>query len=348
MNIETVVEEALKQKIATAIGVSVVKSDRVLFEIVRGKTEENGDFITNETLFDLASLTKVVFTTPYILKLVEEGFLSINDPVSLYIEGFPGNITLKNLLTHTAGLKAWLPIFASNLQASNDRPYEVEEIKKEEAIEKILKYGIEGPPDKQVEYSDLGFILLGFIIEKITNKSLKENARSFFDDLLMYDTGFEVKGSVCATEVLNGKRLKGVVHDENARALGGASGHAGLFSNLKDLEQYSKFILNKGFVSSKRILIEDSIRLMRESFTDGLKPERTIGFVKGKFLSGGPDFASDDSIGHTGFTGTSIFFDFEKDISITILTNRVYFGRDNNKHMHLRRVIGNLVYKEIL
>ncbi|BAL80428.1 serine hydrolase domain-containing protein [Caldisericum exile] len=349
MKLEKVIDDALENKIATGIAVSIVDRKNRIFEITKGHTEEEGEDITKATLFDLASLTKVVFTTPYILKLVEDGLLSINDPVSLYVNGFPENITLKNLLTHTGGLKPWLPLFSDDLNIDNSKPYEVKQITKEEAIDKIIKFGIDASPNVKVEYSDLGFILLGFIIETITKKDLKECAREFFDEISMFSTTFgPVQGDVASTEIVQGKHLKGIVHDENARALGGISGHAGLFSNLNDLERYALFILNSGSIDEKRILTEDSIVLMKETATTDLKPERTIGFIKGKYLSTAPDFASVESIGHTGFTGTSIYFDFKRSIAIIILTNRVYYGRENNKHMHLRRIIGNLIYKEIL
>lgn len=348
MNLEYIIKKAIEDKVATGIAVGIVKKDGKVNEFVYGKTEEGGANITRDTLFDLASLTKVVFTTPYILRLIEEGEISLNDPLNLFIEGFEDEITIKNLLTHTSGLKSWLPLFSSDINLTNEVPYEVNTISKENAIEKILKYGIESHPNAKVEYSDLGFILLGFVIEKVVERPLRDVAKEFLNSLGMEKTSYEASGMVCATEEVGGKHLVGVVHDENARSLGGVSGHAGLFSNLKDLEKYALIILNEGTYDSNKFFLRESIRLIQETATNELKPERTIGFVKGRYLSTAPDFAPFDSIGHTGFTGTSIYFDFEKGISIIILTNRVYYGRKNTKHMHFRRVIGNLIYKELL
>jgi CubicO group peptidase (beta-lactamase class C family) len=348
MKIKEILDKSLEENVATGLAFAVLRKDKVIFEYTAGKTGEEGEPINENTLFDLASLTKVVFTTPVILRLVEDGLISLKDPISYYLKDFPTNVTLLNLITHTAGLKAWIPLFSDDLSLTTEEPHDVKIITKTEALEKIKKFGFVRLPNEVVEYSDLGFILLGFIIEDVLQKPLKEIAREFYDDLGMFDTGFEAKGSVVETELVKGIHIKGVVHDENARALGGASGHAGLFSNLKDLETFSLLILNEGKFLDKTLLTPFSFKLIRTTFTEGLNEERTVGFVKGRSLNIAPDFAPDDSIGHSGFTGTSIFFDFENSISIILLTNRVYFGRKNMLHMHLRRIVSNKVYTELL
>jgi CubicO group peptidase (beta-lactamase class C family) len=167
--------------------------------------------------------------------------------------------------------------------------------------------------------------------------------------LQMKSTVFNPKTEkVAATEKVEGIRLKGVVHDENARALGGVSTNAGLFSNLEDLEAFVQMMLNFGKLKENKVLTRYSVMQMLKVQTGTLMPRRTVGWLSGKYFSGAPDFASEKSIGHSGFTGTSIFMDFERKVGIIILTNRVYYGRANRKHIRLRRLISNAVYGELL
>ena len=339
MEIERIIENAVNEKAATGIAISFVtenKTERFVF----GKTEENGTDINEKTLFDLASLTKSIFTAPLTLKFAEEGILSINDSVSYYLKGFPEEITIRSLLTHTSGIAAWLPLY-KKIPIGEPKGESVKNITLQEAVEKIKMFGIKRKPFEKVEYSCMGYILLGAILEKVSGKNLKTISEEFFESMSMKDTGFLPKGDdIAATESVNGTRLKGIVHDENARALSGVSTNAGLFSNVTDLEKFVRVMLKGG----ASILSPFSVNLMREKQTGNLIPERTIGWLKGRFFNGAPDFAPEDSIGHSGFTGTSIFIDFENEYGVIILTNRVYYGRENKKHIRLRRIVSNTFY----
>ncbi len=345
--IKALVQSAIKEKVATAVAVSLVKKDGTVFEIAEGKEEEGGKNITTHTLFDLASLTKVVFTTPIVLRFAERGLLSIRDPLNLYLENFPPEITLEVLLTHTSGITAWLPLYKNPPVGVPQHLDKVPRITLSEAVRKIREFGIVRKPFEKVEYSCMNYILLGAVMEKVSGKKLEQIASEFFAEAGMRETMFNpLKGS--AKSIAATENIKGLVHDENARALGGVSTNAGLFSSLKDASLFAKMLLSEGTLSGRRILSRHSISLMRSARTGNLSPGRTVGWISGLDFSGAPDFASQNSIGHSGFTGTSIFIDFDADAAIVILTNRVYYGRDNKKHIRLRRTLSNAIYGEFL
>ncbi len=343
--IENIIKKALSEKTATAIALGVVRNGKKPLFILRGREEENGAEITKDTLFDIASLTKVVFTAPLVLQFAEKGMLSLKDSLSYYVNGFPEEITILSLLSHTSGIVSWLPLYSEKCKGAPEKLEKMPKISLKTAVERIKKCGIARKPFQKVEYSCTNYILLAYILEKVSGEPLEELAKGFFGEIGTKNTIFNPppeKPSV-ATE-----NLKGTVHDENARALRGISGNAGIFSSLSDLVKFSEMILNGGISGKKKILSRLSIKLMREVQTGNLRPRRTAGWVHGKDFGGAPDFASEDSIGHSGFTGTSMFVDFKENIAIVILTNRVYYGRENKKHLRLRRILSNAVYGEVL
>ncbi len=344
--IKKIISDVVSNKVATGIAVAVVRKNSDPVFIVSGREEEKrGNEITKDTLFDIASLTKVVFTAPLVMRFVEKGYLSLRDSLSEYLNGFPEDITILSLLTHTSGIVAWLPLFDKECKGTPEKLDSVPKITLETAVERIKRCGIIRKPFEKVEYSCMNYILLGAVLEKISGKSLKELSEEFFRSLGMQSTGFnpEKGKQVAATE-----GLKGVVHDENARSLSGISTNAGIFSSASDLALFSEMMLGEGALrNGERVLSQFSVRLMREVKTGNLSPRRTVGWIYGKDFNGAPDFAPDDSIGHSGFTGTSMFLDFKNGIGIIILTNRVYYGRNNKKHIRLRRVLSNAIYAEV-
>lgn len=343
--VKNIIKKALSEKTATAIALGVVRKGEKPLLIALGKEEENGAEITKDTLFDIASLTKVVFTAPLVLKFAEKGMLSLKDSLNFYISGFPEEITLLSLLSHTSGIISWLPLYSEKCEGAPEKLQEVPEITLETAVERIKKCGIVRKPFQKVEYSCMNYILLAYILKKVSGEPLEKLAKEFFGEIGMENTMFNPPPEKPAVATEN---LKGTVHDENARALRGVSGNAGIFSSLSDLSKFSEMILNGGVSGEKKFLSRFSIKLMREVQTGNLRPRRTAGWIYGKDFGGAPDFASEDSIGHSGFTGTSMFFDFKGNIAIIILTNRVYYGRENKKHIRLRRILSNAVYGEIL
>lgn len=277
------------------------------------------------TVFDLASLTKVVATLPAILKLMDEGELRLDDSVSYFVPEFghegKETITIRHLLTHTSGLPAHIPYYEENLNT-------------QQIINRIYNQSLEYRPGDKVVYSDLGLIMLYKIVETITSESFVDFvAREIFTPLEMEETGFNpsfAKEQYAVTEY--SEKLKayktGIVHDENTESMGGISGHAGLFAPVQDLAKYAQMIENNGVYHGKQILSEAGLHLSRKNFTPFGEEYRGLGWIlKGPTHSSCGDYFSDRSYGHTGFTGTSIWFDPDIDLHVILLTNRVHFGR---------------------
>ncbi len=284
------------------------------------------------TIFDLASLTKVVVTTTLALQLVESGAWNLTDPVSCYVNEFTNQeITLKNLLTHTSGLTPWTNLFSGTTD-------------KDEALERLLtdRWPILEPvlpPNKRVIYSDLNFILLGLALERVKGDNLNDLSREkIFRPLGMEDTGFnpsdELLERIAPTEDTPTRGIiRGQVHDENCRALGGASGHAGLFATAKDLGKFVACLLNGGKFKGERILGTATVDLLGRDFTKSIKGDRrTVGWqLQGEDADSAGDLLSPESIGHTGFTGGSIWIDRSRNLGIVFLTNRVHPDRARGK-----------------
>lgn len=289
------------------------------------------------TIFDLASLTKVVATLPLVLKLIERGTFRLDDKVQYFLPHYhTDEITLKHLLTHTSGLPA-------------HKPYYQESLSKDEYIDRICSEPLISKVGERVIYSDLGLILLYKIIEIVTEEKFEDLVKKeIFDPLQMKETGFNLNIShdrFAATEYsekLNYYKI-GVVHDENAESMGGISGHAGLFSTIKDLANYTSMIENEGVFQGKRILSSASLLLARENFTPFDEEYRGLGWMlKSKNNSSCGDLFSKKSYGHTGFTGTSIWFDPEIKLHVILLTNRVHLGR-KEAIIRLRPRLHNLI-----
>lgn len=296
-----------------------------------------------DTIFDLASLTKVVSTLPSILKLLDDGKITLKDPVYSYIPAFKNNrkeaIQIIHLLTHTSGLSSFHTFYKENLN-------------RDEILQKIYEDSLEYEPGTKVIYSDLGYILLSIIVEIVSNQPFNEFVETnIFKPLNMTETHFRPdyeENRFAATEYYEElKTFKlGTVHDENADCLGGVSGHAGLFSTVTDLDKYISMFQKEGMYNNNRILSEQSIRLSRENHTFFAKDRRGLGWnLKGPDASCGK-YCSTQTYGHTGFTGTSIWVDPEINLSIILLTNRVHFGRDVSIG-HLRSKVHNIIRKNI-
>jgi len=307
--------------------------------------------MSRDTIFDLASLTKVVVTTTLALRLMEKGKWKLSDPVERYLEEFDNSgITLHQLLTHTSGLTAWADLFSG----SDNR---------EDALDKLFtdRWPILEPvvpPGEQVIYSDLNFILLGLAIERSIGADLAEFAREeIFVPLDMKDTCFkpkrEVRNRVAPTEdsPLRKGVIRGRVHDENCFALGEVSGHAGLFSTASDLGNFVSALLNDERPGNEGLLSTEAINLLKRNFTEGLSQNRGLGWrLAGKEATSAGDFFSASAFGHTGFTGGSIWLDPFRNVGTIILTNRVHPERNRGKEAigDFRARTHNLILGEIL
>ena len=288
--------------------------------------------MTAGTVFDLASLTKVVATTMATLALAGQRRLGLGDPVTRYLPGFAssagpaGPVTLWHLLTHTAGL----PDTRKFYEWCGTR---------EELLRDLAATLLSAPPGTQVTYSDLGFIALGEIVAQVAGQPLDQAVRRLVTEPLgMTGTGYNLAGPpgrFAATERrADGTCWTGIVHDENARLMGGVAGHAGLFSTVADLARFAGW-----WVSAADGPVPARLRRVAESSqTAGLGGCRGLGWVCAgdRFdILGGHWPGS--AVCHTGFTGTSLALDSPSGAWVILLTNAVHFGRDNTAIKALRR-----------
>lgn len=331
MNDEVIcfLKKEIKKKNIPGLVIKVTQKNDVLLKKALGwRIDFNNEKepMQLDTVFDLASLTKVVATLPAILKLVDSGVISLKDPVFRYLPEFKKNnkekITLFNLLTHTSGLPSY-------------KRFHLEDLNRKNIANLISQDNLIYPTDSKVIYSDLGFILLSEIIKKVTTLNISEfTKQEIFNPLEMLETEFKPNFSMnryAATEYeksIESYKL-GTVHDENAEVFGGISGHAGLFSTADDLSKFAKMIENNGAYKNKRILSERIIKLSRKNLTKSKGVPRGLGWqlkpTNTKINTNG--YFSEESYGHTGFTGTSIWFDPTQKINVILLTNRVHYGR---------------------
>lgn len=292
-----------------------------------------------DTLYDMASLTKVIVTTTAAMILLEQGKIRLNDTVKLYVPKFRHpNITIWDLMTHTSGLPSDVP--GSLYRADG-------------GLEKyLLSPEVIYPKNSKILYSDIGYILLGYVIEAVSGMTLDKFAEEYiFRPLEMVDSCYNPQDqSRCApTEVYDKVVTRGYVHDEKAYALGGVAGHAGLFSTVKDVSHFMEMILNDGVYKGKQVLSKKSIDLLFTPQVAEYKGISTVPYRRGlgwiiqgeNSVSG--DFASPKTIMHTGFTGTHMFIDFENKIAFCMLANRVHPTRENNLIIPLRARLGNYI-----
>ena len=349
---------------APGVAVVVGRHGQVVHERGYGRidVDANSARVTDSTRFDLASLTKVMGTTTAAMILEEEGKLDISKPVSFYLPEFnapdKAAITVKNLLVHNAGFRSGAPLWREQhtidafIRAMNERP---------------LVYAT---GDSMI-YSDWDLILTGAIVERLTGTTLdKFLQQRVWGPLGMHDTGFNPLATgpapadancmfafrpdhpllplIAVTErdtVYRKTLVRGVVHDENACALGGVAGHAGLFSSARDLSTFARMMLNGGSLDGVRILQPTTIA--RWTARQGPRSSRALGWDTPSPGSSAGHFFSPRSFGHTGFTGTSIWLDPEKGIYVVLLTNRVNPTRANMKHEALRRAIADIVQQSV-
>jgi len=308
--------------------------------------------VTPATMYDIASLTKVVATTTLVAKLVEGDFavpLDLDTKIERYLPEWASGpqpewrhrVTVRHLLTHTSGL----PAFKEYWRASKS---------KQDTLEKIFAEPLEYEPGTKEIYSDLGIILMAEIIERLTGRKLDDLARSFvFSRLGMKDTMYlppkKLWPTIAPTEIDNNLRhrlVQGEVHDENAFAIGGVSGHAGVFSTAPDLAAFCQMMLNGGVYAHQRIL-------RRATVTQFTTPQqlsggtRTLGWAVPTEGSSSGYYFSAHSFGHTGFTGTSIWIDPDRQLFVVLLTNRVHPTRENMKIAQVRPALHDAVMQAL-
>ncbi len=297
-----------------------------------------------DTVFDMASVTKPVATATSILILMDRNAIKLDDYVRTYLPAFAckgkEDTQIKHLLAHVSGLPAYTNASVLKEQFGSPCP--------EKVIDKICSLEALSAPGEEFRYSCLNYITLGKIVEIISGKNLADFSReNIFAPLGMKHTMFNPpdswKKDIAATEVIDGKPLRGTVHDPLAQLMGGVSGNAGLFSNAYDLSIYCRMLLNGGIWKRKRILSPEAVRLLTTVQTHG----RAYGFgVSSRYASAKGTYASEKAFTHTGYTGTSIVCDPESDTYVIILANRVH-PKDDGSAKPVRTKVADIVFSSL-
>ncbi|MGE5244907.1 MAG: serine hydrolase [Betaproteobacteria bacterium] len=329
------VDEAIARHELPGAVIVVGRGDRVLYHHAFGHraVQPAPEPMTEDTIFDLASLTKVIATTPAVMQLVEQGRIRLDDPVARFIPEFgvdgKDRITILDLLTHTSGLPP-------------DLPLEVEFSGADEAIRRASALRLDAPPGSRFVYSDINFFLLGDIVRRVSGETLDRYARArIFEPLGMHDTMFlppaSLRARIAPTQRCrplawpcnqpDAPFLRGVVHDPTARRMGGFAGHAGLFSTAADLSRYCRMLLAGGTLDGVRILAPAAVaRMTRPSTPRGMRDVRGLGWdIDSSFAANrGELFPVGSTYGHTGFTGTGLWLDPATRSYVIFLSNRVH------------------------
>jgi CubicO group peptidase (beta-lactamase class C family) len=346
--LDKIVKIAIEEAAAPGVAIAVGRNGHIAYMKGYGYIDWNqpgSPAVDTNTLYDLASLTKVIATTTLAMILEEAGQLDINRTVASYLPEFnspeKAQITVRQLLTHSGGLEAGANIYATARG-------------REQYLYQINARPLEYSPGTNMIYSDWDMILLQLVMERITGKTLDVLAADkIFKPLGMTDTQFQpplsLRPRIAPTQVddARGGLLWGTVHDENAWAMGGVAGHAGLFSTARDLALFSMMILNGG-EGVNRVRIVKPATIARWTARQGKESSRTLGWDSPEGGSSAGQFFSPWSFGHTGFTGTSIWIDPEKDLFVVVLTNRVNPTRSNTRHVQLRRDVADAVQQAVL
>lgn len=359
--VDEIIDDAIRQRDFPSAVLVIGDSTKIIYQNAYGRLtyEDDASPATLSTIYDLASVTKVIATTSAIMKLYEEGKVDLDAPVAYYIPQFAvndkGDITVRNLLLHNSGLTAWTPFYQLYTTADEVR----------NAIYTCTK---EYPTGSQTVYSDYNAVLLGDIVEKVSNIKLDKYCKEFvFLPLGMKDTDYLLPISlnyrIAPTEYdtyWRNELLIGYVHDETAAMLEGVSGNAGLFSTGPDLYKFMKMMLKDGrYIDERKVPAANKEDQLFKPETIELFTEKAagLGYVNTRALGWdtkpeatkyppqcGYKF-SQNCFGHTGYTGTSVWCDRNKNLIIIFLTNRVYPKRGNEEIKNIRPKVHDEVCK---
>jgi len=289
------------------------------------------------SLWDLASLTKVVGMTTAVMQLYEQGKIDLDAPLQRYIPEWQGPhkelVTVRHLITHTSGLPA-------------DRPYDRQTHDADSIAKLMFATPLDTLPGVRMVYSDIGAYMLGRLVERISGETLDQYVLNHvFGPLGMTETMYRppasLKARIAPTEIdpVRGGKVWGVVHDERAYYLGGVSAHAGIFSSAHDLARFAEMYLDGGALDGVRIVQPQTIAL----FTRRQLQDRALGWQKPDGSNSAGHMMSELAFGHTGFTGTSIWIDPATDVFVILLSNRVNPTRANNKIGRVRVALADAV-----
>ena len=357
---------ALADSAASGAALAVLRRGQLVRLRGYGRLDWDSDAppVTPSSIFDLASLTKVAGTTSAVMILAQRGLITLDDPVADHLpwwdDGDPAKsrVTIRHLLLHRAGLPPFRRFF---LEMEGRGAYE----------DAIGALPLDHLPGERTVYSDIGLMTAAFIVEAVSGKPLDAFLRDeLWRPLGMADTGFTPAPAlwdrVATTELdesYRGFHVHGVVHDENAYAIGGVAGHAGLFSSARDLAVFVQMMLDRGVAAPCRADAASGLPCHRPRFApvsifgqgrvdhftrrQSEESTRALGWDTPSGRSSAGDYFSARSFGHTGYTGTSIWIDPTRELGVVLLTNRVNPTRENNGHVPLRRGVHDRVARAI-
>ncbi|UCH64979.1 MAG: beta-lactamase family protein [Ignavibacterium sp.] len=345
--VDKIINSAIENKAFPGAVVLVSKDGEIIYEKSVGHLtyDENSPLVSNSTIYDIASLTKVVVTTTSAMICYDRQLFSLDDQVAMYLPLFAKNgkenVTIKNLLLHNSGLPAFKRYYDKYNSA-------------DEVIDVLYSIELDYKTGIKTVYSDLGMIILGKLIETVTGKKLDQFCdEEIFQPLLMNNTYYNppdsFKYKIAPTEYDDywRKRLVwGSVHDENSALMGGVAGHAGLFSTANDLSHLVQMLLNGGSYNGRQLIKPKTVHLFTKRYS--AQSTRALGWdTKSAKGSSAGELFDIKSFGHTGFTGTSIWVDPIKELFVIFLTNRVHPTRDNKKLFKIRPALHNAIMKSI-
>ena len=358
---------------------AVVKNGSVVLERSYGHfTYDSLKAVENATLYDLASVTKVIGTLPAIALLIDQGKIHLDDPIGRHLPDFANSnkshVTIKQLLAHNGGIRSYIPFWRRTMKGDrlNSFYYKTEEDEKND----VRSYNMEYHPSmkdsikswitksdlinnpKKYNYSDLGFMILHMLVEEVSKQPFDQFLEENFYQPMGLNIGFNprTKGYsleyIAPTEydhLFRDDQVWGEVHDRNAHIFGGVAGHAGLFSNAGDLAKMMYMLSNGGVYDGRQYIRKETLDLFNARYFRNNR--RGLGWDKKDWRRDGASYlASDSSFGHTGFTGTMVWADPEEDLIYVFLSNRIYPDSKNEKLMELniRSEIHDVIYTSII
>jgi CubicO group peptidase (beta-lactamase class C family) len=333
--IDLLLDRAISQNLIAG-GVAVIGNhDGILYTSARGllNASPGAPPLNERTVFDLASLTKVIATAPAVMKLLDEGLINLSDPLSRWFPEFSdaghAEITILNLLTHTSGLDDFDVSSEQSMQGA---------VRRAAAQKYWQRLG------SNFRYADINFILLGELVHRVSGETLDAYCQErIYRPLGVQETMFLPPHELAAAIAPTSGYAGGIVQDRNARRLGGVAGHAGLFSSAYDLSRYARLMLGGGVLDNMRIFSEQVVAEMTTPYPcNNGRVKRGLGWdIESPFSAPKGSFFSAASFGHTGYSGSSIWIDPQQDLFVILLTRRVNY-RDNKDFNQLRRDVSTI------
>jgi CubicO group peptidase (beta-lactamase class C family) len=338
-SVRRVLDRALRDSAFPGAIAVVGTRSRVITQYAVGRLDWTpSPSVDEHTIWDLASLTKVVGTTSAMIQLVGRGAVALDTPVQKYLPGWTGRnkdrVTIRHLLTHTSGLPSF-------------KPYDAITHDPDSLAKLMFGTALDTTPGARMVYSDIGAYMFGRVVEEVSGQSLDQYLHDHvFKPAKMDETMFRppvaLYPRIAPTEYDSTQRyrlVRGMVHDERAYYLGGVSAHAGLFSSAHDLARFAQMCLNGGVIGGVRVLPAAQLK----TFATQQVADRALGWQKPTGGNSAGRFLSPEAFGHTGFTGTSIWMDPTRDVFVLLLSNRVNPTRANTKVNRVRSQLADAV-----